>query len=424
MQALATASNTFVLDAQRWVATIGADAFSERLWFLGKIPFDERIFELAADDIAAAVTAVKGAPRKLLVVDLDDTLWGGVVGDDGWEALRLGGHDSVGEAFVEFQNSLKYLTRRGVLLAIASKNDESVALEAIDSHPEMVLKRDDFVAWRINWADKATNIAEMVAALNLGLQSVVLIDDNPHERARVREALPEVLVPEWPADPAYYSRALLSLTCFDSPTVSAEDLARTQLYATERGREALYESIGSLDEWIRDLGVVVTAERLRADNLPRAAQLLNKTNQMNLTTRRLTEAGLSEWASTEGHATWCISVADRLGDAGLTGIISVALEGDTATLVDYVLSCRVLGRRVEQAMAHLAGRFAADLSARMLVARLIPTTKNGPCKRFFDESSFRRTDENVYQWDLGSEFPPPDDVTIEASAATAGWRLP
>ena len=338
--------------------------------------------------------------------------------------MRLGGHDSVGEAFVEFQKSLKHLMRRGVLLAIASKNDESVALEAIDSHGEMVLHRDDFVAWRINWGDKATNIAEMVAALNLGLQSVVFIDDNPHERARVREALPEVLVPEWPTDPAYYSRALLSLTCFDSPTVSAEDLARNDLYAAERGREALYESIGSLDEWIRDLEVVVVAERLRADNLPRAAQLLNKTNQMNLTTRRLTEAGLSDWASTEGHVTWCISVADRLGDAGLTGIISVSVEGDTATLVDYVLSCRVLGRRVEQAMAHLAGRCAADLSARTLVATLIPTTKNGPCKRFFDESGFRRTDEHVYEWDLGTEYPPPADVTIEAPAATVGRRLP
>ena len=171
----------------------------------------------AAADIRAAFVGLRGAAKKLLVLDLDDTLWGGIVGDAGWENLRLGGHDPQGESFADFQRAIKNLKRRGVVLALVSKNEESVALEAIRNHPEMVLKEDDFVGWRINWTDKARNIAELATELNLGLQSVVFIDDNPVERARVREALPEVFVPEWPEDKLLYASAFGQLRCFDAP---------------------------------------------------------------------------------------------------------------------------------------------------------------------------------------------------------------
>jgi FkbH-like protein len=302
------------------------------------------------------------------------------------------------------------------LLAIASKNDEKVALEAFERHSAMVLQPDDFVAWRINWSDKAANIADLVAELNLGLQSVVFLDDNPHERERVRAALPEVLVPELPADPASYARALLALPCFDSPTVSAEDASRTQLYAAESRRAQLRESVGSLDDWIRELDVVVSADPLGPHNLPRAAQLLNKTNQMNLSTRRLSETELTEWAGRDGNSTWCISVSDRLGDAGLTGIVSISRDDDAVTLVDYILSCRVMGRRVEQAMLHVAARLAAERPARRLVATLLPTAKNDPCRRFFDDSGLRSVGDLAYEWDLATVYPAPGDVTIELPA--------
>jgi len=411
--------NVFVLDTSTWISAVGAGAYNEKLWFRGKIPFDERVFELAADDISAAVAGVRGAARKLVVVDLDNTLWGGVVGDDGWEALRLGGHDGAGEAFIEFQRALRQLGRTGVLLAIVSKNDEAVALEAIDHHSEMVLRRDDFVGWRINWDDKAANIAALTADLNLGLQSVVFIDDNPHERERVRTALPEVFVPDWPDDPTAFPQALRSLRCFDRPTTSAEDLNRTALYQTDRRRDELLASVGSLDEWIRDLRVVVKSEQLGPGNVARSAQLLNKTNQMNLTTRRLSETELLHWAGDEAHQTWCFTVSDRLGDAGLTGLVSIALDGDEATLVDYVLSCRVMGRRVESAMLHVASTVAANLGCRRLVAELVPTPKNDPCRRFFEGSGLSRTDERIYEWDLGTVFPAPADITVEIAAAVA-----
>ena len=184
----------------------------------------------------AALRAVRGQSRKVVICDLDDTLWGGIVGDAGWENLRLGGHDPVGEAFADFQRELKALTRRGIILAMVSKNTEAVALEAIEKHPEMQLRKDDFAAWRINWDDKAQNIADLMEELNLGLDSAVFLDDNPVERARISEALPEVLVPNLPRDKMLFASTLRKLNCFDSATVSSEDRKRAAFYNAERDR--------------------------------------------------------------------------------------------------------------------------------------------------------------------------------------------
>jgi len=405
--------NVYALNAQRWCDQVGRGAHSAKLWYMGKVPFHPAVFEHAAGDIKAAIQGLKGMARKLVVVDLDDTLWGGIVGDVGWENLRLGGHDSVGEAFVDFQRALKSLKRRGILLAMVSKNTESVALEAIRSHSEMVLKEDDFVGWRINWQDKAGNIADLVASLNLGLQSTVFIDDNPFERARVREALPEVFVPEWPEDKLAYATTLLSLRCFDTPTRSAEDLARTEMYVSDRKREELKTQVGSLDEWLAGLGIRVRAEPLNAANLARTTQLLNKTNQMNLTTRRLTETELQDWAKQRDHWFWAISVSDRLGDAGLTGILSLRVENGVAHIVDFVLSCRVMGRRVEETMVHLAVDTARRQSLGRLVADLVPTKKNKPCLEFWQKSGFQSEGETKFVWDTTVEYNVPHVIALE-----------
>jgi FkbH-like protein len=409
---LSPVSNVFVLNAERWIDAAGKGAYSAKLWYLGKVPFSPAVFEQAAADIKAAAMGVSGGARKLVVVDLDDTLWGGIVGDAGWEQLRLGGHDGIGEAFVDFQRALKNLKRRGILLAVVSKNEESVALEAIRRHPEMVLREDDFVAHRINWRDKAQNIADLTASLNLGLQSVVFIDDNPFERTRVREALPEVFVPDWPEDKLLYPSALLSLRCFDAPAVSSEDAARTEMYAAERKREALRAEVGSVDDWLRSLGIRVRVERLHAANLARTTQLLNKTNQLNLRTRRMTEAELSEWARGAGRWLYAVSVSDRLGDAGLTGILSLEAAGDVANVVDFVLSCRVMGRRVEETMVHLAVETARGNGLSRVVAELVPTAKNKPCLSFWEGSSFRK-DGLRFEWDAREPYPLPSVISLE-----------
>ncbi len=403
------ASNVFVVDPNPWFLAAGAHSHDDRLWLLGKVPYSNRVFEVAAQEIAEIVRAGKGGARKLIVVDLDNTMWGGVVGDEGWEQLRLGGHDAVGEAHVAFQHVLKRLKRRGVLLAIASKNDEAVALEAVDQHPEMVLGRDDFVGWRIDWNDKARNIADLVDSLNLGLQSVVFLDDSPHERTRVREALPEVLVPELSDDPRTYPRLLLELRCFDVAATTSEDRDRTSMYRGEAQRQSMRDDVSSLDDWVRDLDVKVTVSRLSPANINRTAQLLNKTNQMNLATRRLSQEELDGWDATVGNSTWTINVADRIGDAGLCGIFSLSLKDNEAHLVDFVLSCRVMARRVEDAMLSTAGRLAADQGAQSLVAHYAPTAKNKPCRQFFESSEMAEPESDLFVLDLSN---PPSDVEV------------
>ena len=413
----------FLLDAAPWLAA-GDPSEAARMWYLAKTPFSRGTLSAAAQDVRAAIGGIRGASRKVVVVDLDDTLWGGILGDAGVQGLRLGGHDPIGEAYVDFQRSLKELTNRGVILAVVSKNDESTALEAMRSHPEMVIRPDDLAGWRINWRDKARNVAELAEELNLGLDSFVFIDDNPSERGRVREALPEVLVPEWPDDPLRFAATLHSLRDFDQPSLSLEDRNRAQMYVAERRRKTAKASVGSMDNWLQSLDIRITVEALSPSNLPRAAQLLNKTNQMNLTTRRLSEAELEAWASQPDHNLWTFRVADRFGDYGLTGILSVVRgEGTEETpgkvrLLDFILSCRVFGRQVEETMVHLAAAAARAAGARHLVAELVPTEKNKPCRTFFQErSGFTALSDTTFELDLSNPVDPPDWVTLVVESA-------
>lgn len=412
----AASPHIFLLDAQRWLTQAGATATPAKLWYQSKTPFANRVFQEAVRDIKAAVRGLDGQARKLIVIDLDDTLWGGVVGDVGWRNLRLGGHDPTGEALVDFQLELKALQNRGILLGVVSKNDESVALEAIRQHPEMKLKLEDLAGWRINWEDKASNLVQLTEELNLGLQSVVFIDDHPIERARVREALPEVFVPEWPDNPMLYPTALRSLRCFDMPTVSQEDTRRTQAYADERQRSNLKRVVGSVDGWLRSLNIKVTAESLKPENLPRAAQLLNKTNQMNLRTRRLSEVELDEWTRMAGHYCWVFRVTDRFGDAGLTGIASLEINGALANIEDFVLSCRVMGRKVEETMIHWLVEQSLKNNAREIVAEYLPTAKNNPCLEFWRRSGFSEKDSTFYRRNEAS-YPLPDCIQLIIAGA-------
>ncbi|MEE2873204.1 MAG: HAD-IIIC family phosphatase [Candidatus Latescibacterota bacterium] len=413
--ALAGDPRAYVLDAQKWCERAGAKAFDPKLWYLGKIPFGHEVFKAAIPDIKAALRGVNGRAKKLLVVDLDDTLWGGIVGEVGVEGLILGGHDRLGEAFLDFQRALKALVRRGVLLGIVSKNEEQVALSAINSHPEMVLGRADFAGWRIDWTDKAHHIASLAAELNLGLQDVVFIDDNPTERARVREALPEVLVPDWPADPSHYAATLEQMVCFDAPDRTWEDGARNQMYAEEKERHTDREAVGALDEWLHTLALQVSAERVNRTNVRRTIQLLNKTNQMNLSTRRLSEAELVEWVEQEGREAWVYRVEDRFGDSGLTGILSLQAVSGGGRVVDFVLSCRVMGRGVEETLLHHAVARAQVLGWEELLVEYLPTEKNKPC---LDLMSLTlqplKGDLQLFHWPIASEFPLPGHVEFRS----------
>jgi len=414
---LAKVPNAYPLDATRWLRSGGESAAAAKLWYLGKIPFANPVFMEAAKEIKAASQSLLGAGRKLVILDLDDTLWGGIIGDDGIDGVKLGGHDPVGEAFFDFQTALRTLLRRGILLAIVSKNEESVALHAIENHPEMVLKKENFAAWRINWNDKAANVIEVVEELNLGLQSVVFIDDNPAERDRVREALPEVFVPDWPKDKTQYTTTLKSLSCFDQPTLSGEDAARSKLYAVERERRSSQASVASVDDWLKTLNVKVTCEVVNDQNMQRTIQLLNKTNQMNLTTRRLTEQELRDWLADERRQLWTMRISDKFGDLGLTGICSMQVQGDEAQVVDFILSCRVMGRKIEEAMLAILQQNAQRRGVTKLVAQYLPTQKNNPCLTFFQKAMAPcPSDENRFVFDLLEPSTFPECVTVADGA--------
>jgi FkbH-like protein len=405
LESLAGAPAIHPLWTEKWVQLAGPTAFNQRLWYLGKIPFSNEVFKAAARDIKAALRGLNGQAKKIVILDLDDVLWGGVVGDTGWEGITLGGHNPVGEALVDFQRELKALSRRGILLAIVSKNEQSIAIEAIEKHPEMVLKMDDFAGWRFNWQDKAANIVDLMAELNLGLDSAVFIDDNPVERARVREALPQLCVPEWPSDKRLYPGALLLLDYFDRPSVTEEDRQRAQMVAVDRVRKQSKINVSDLDEWLTTLKTIVTVEELNQVNLSRAAQLLNKTNQMNLATRRMSEAEFGAWAKEKTRKAWTFRVSDKFGDSGLTGLLSIEVNGSQARIIDFVLSCRVMGRKIEEAMLHVATHWARSLGAREVFANYRQTAKNKPCYEFFQKSGLARRSGDMFVCDLAQAYP-------------------
>ncbi len=413
---VAKASNIYLLNIQKWIENAGKYAFNPKMWYMGKIAFGNDVFKEAVKDIKSALIALSGNTRKLIILDLDDTLWGGIVGDAGWQNLNLGGHDPVGEAFADFQKGLKALTKRGIILAIVSKNEESVALEAINKNPGMILNINDFAGWKINWTDKAQNISELVSELNIGLQSAVFIDDNPVERARVRDVLPEVLVPEWPVNKMLYKKALLELSCFDVPSYTDEDVKRTKMYIDEKKRDNLKKEIGSIDEWLKTLDIRVKASGLEEHNKQRIVQLFNKTNQMNLSTRRMSESELLDWMNNGNRRLWAFNVEDKFGDSGLTGIISLDIQDDNrGQIVDFILSCRVMGRKIEETMLYTLIEYARQNGAISVYAKYIQTPKNKPCLDFWQKKSgfSSNGDSNMFEWNSQNSFVFPDAISLD-----------
>jgi FkbH-like protein len=407
-------SNIFILNTSRWIELAGKNAFNPKLWYMGKIAFGNDVFKEAVRDIKAAINAIYGNNRKLIILDLDDTLWGGIVGDDGWENLILGGHDPIGEAFADFQHTLKSLKQRGIILAIVSKNTEAVALEAISKNSEMILKIDDFAAWRINWNDKAENILSLLEELNLGAQSAVFIDDNPAERFHVKNSIPDIFVPELPEDKMLYAKTLQSLTCFDSLVVTDEDRLKTVMYKFDKEREKIKTNFQSSNDWIKSLEIKVLAEELKKENIIRTVQLLNKTNQMNLSTRRLTEQELTDWCNKKENKLWTFRVLDKFGDSGLIGIISISIKNKSAQIIDFVLSCRVFGKNIEEVMLYMAVSHAAKLNLENITAQYISTEKNKPSFDFWKEKSgfIYNKEDNTFKFSTKTKYPKPESIEL------------
>ena len=393
--------NLYILNSSKWLLNCGASsAYNSKLWYLTKTPFSNNFFKQVISDLSNLYGSIKGLSKKLLILDLDDTLWGGIVGEVGWKNLRIGGHDHLGEAFRDFQIQIKSLKNQGIILALASKNDEVTAIKAINNHPEMILSMEDFVTHRINWEDKAKNIIDIVNELNLGLQSVVFLDDSPFERARVQEALPEVLVPELPKDPTDYNTFLSKLRCFDKTHVTDEDKSRSNLYKSESKRIKLKQQLKSLSDWIKTLNLTIVIEDIKNENTPRAVQLFNKTNQMNLSTRRLSEQEFNHWVKVDSNNLWTIRAADKFGDYGIIGILSISTKNNIATLVDFILSCRVVGRYIEETMIEFLKEFCQENNVNKIKGKYKKTDKNSLCYNFLNK--LQLIDNNQYSFEFPS----------------------
>jgi FkbH-like protein len=394
--------SVIVVDVESLAANIGLERwFDRRLWHLGRIRYSREAIGVLARTYAAAIAARYGLTRKCLVLDLDNTLWGGLIGEDGTEGIQLG-HEGVGLAFVEFQRELRSLSRRGILLALCSKNDPKDALSAIRDHPAMILNEEDFAAQRINWADKAENLCEIAKELNIGLDSLVFLDDNPVERARVRAALPAVAVPEWPQDPSEYRNALLRVVReeFLRFHVTDEDRGRAEMYRAQSQRRPIATAAGGdLESFYRSLEMKVTIGRADARTIPRIAQLTQKTNQFNLTTRRYTQAEIARFAEHPGMRVYWLDLADRFGPNGIVGVIILSeTRAGRWAINTFLMSCRIIGLTVEQAfMNFVAAELAAD-GAVALTGEYLPTAKNAIVADLYDRLGFVR--QHGQQWAL------------------------
>lgn len=379
----------WAVDLQALTRSVGAEAwYSPTLWDMAKCPLSMEAAPLYADFVFKQVAAAQGRAAKCLVLDLDNTLWGGVLADEGPESIRVRQGDPVGEAFLRFQQAVLHLHQQGVVLAICSKNDLAPVLEVFERNPAMVLRREHFSAIRANWQDKATNIVELSEELGLGLDSMVFFDDNPAERQWVRGQLPMVHVVEVPRDPAHYAWTLLAARYFNFDRRTQEDGLRTADYQAAIQRRSLKESLGTQDEFIQSLGIKLHIARIGSADLQRSVQLLNKTNQFNFNKRVVTEAELRRGLDDAATLAWCVRLEDRFGDQGLISVVLAESREGLLCVTDWVMSCRVIGRTVEHSVLATLVRHGRSLGLGALALRVCPTPRNGMVQAFLQDLGF------------------------------------
>jgi FkbH-like protein len=366
-----------VLDADAIAGLIGrAQWFDPSYWFRAKLPFAMDATPLYAEHVARLIGAMRGKARKCLVLDLDNTLWGGVIGDDGLDGIRLGQGSADGEAFVDIQAYALALKARGVVLAVVSKNEEDAARLPFREHPEMRLREDDIAVFIANWDDKASNIRHVARVLNIGLDALAFLDDNPAERARVRQMLPEVAVPEVGEDASLYPTVLARSGLFETIGLSGDDAQRAEQYRANAERNVVMEKMGDYDAYLRSLEMACDLRPFDAVGRTRIAQLANKSNQFNLTTRRYTEADIGAFQNDPAVFTLQVRLTDRFGDNGMISVIIFRKGADEWVCDTWLMSCRVLERRVEEAVLKTVAQAARAEGARRLVGEYLPSAKN------------------------------------------------
>lgn len=393
----------YVVDFDGLAAKHGKDrCINPEMYYRGSILISESFLPVVTNEYMGYIKALKNLNRKCIVLDLDNVLWGGILGEEGFAGIKLGG-DPVGKAYVDFQKLLLSYYSRGIILAINSKNNYEDAYKVIQEHPNMVLREKHFAAMRINWKDKVENMVELAEELNIGLDSMVFIDDSPQERERMKQALPQVLVLDLPRSPFHYCKALQNLNDFNTLVISEEDKKRGDMYYAKKKRRALMKTKGSLEEFLRSLDIKAEIRYADSFTIPRVTSLINRTNQFNLTTRRYSQAQVEGMCSQpDRFRVYTMKISDRFGDEGIVGVAIVRKEKETWVIDSFLMSCRVIGRGVETALLAKIVEDAKANGASVLIGEYIPTPKNQPASNFYRDHNFKRIGQKngTIRWEL------------------------
>lgn len=388
----ASHKNVKVIDITEFTRKYNAaELFDWKFYFMSQMGMNPKLNKDFKTWWDKKMNSISLKRKKCLVLDLDNTLWGGVLGEEGIEGIKIGG-DYPGKAFLYWQEALLELSKSGVILTVCSKNNEQDVLDAWEKNPFIVLKKEHFAAYRINWTDKATNIKELAQELNIGLDSFVFVDDNPTERELIKQMLPMVEVPEFPAQPYELMPFFKQLVedFFKVYSVTDEDKKKTEQYKQNAARAQAQNAFADFDSFLESLDIQITIEAANEFNIQRIAQMTQKTNQFNLTTHRYTDADVRGFVES-GWKVWCISVADKFGDNGITGAIMVKHDGEIDT---FLLSCRILGKGIEIAFVKKILAMLSATGLETLTAKYQPTAKNAQVKEFWEKAGFTCVAEN------------------------------
>jgi FkbH-like protein len=388
-------SRCFIIDVDRIASVLGHDAVMDsRFWYSSSAPYKKELLSLMACEIARIVRALKGLSKKCLILDCDNTLWEGIIGEDGIKGIKLDNISSPGKIFYDFQKTIIALYERGVTLCLCSKNNEPEVWDVLDNHPHSLIKRSHISAFRINWNDKATNIRELAKELNLGLDSFVFVDDNPVECGLVKEMIPEVTVLQVPEKLYDLPTLLLKDGLFDTLQITTEDKSRTKMYQEESIRKNEQSKYADINEYLASLQIQIKINEVMDADVARVAQLTQKTNQFNFTTKRYSENEISEFCKSENHKVFQVKVADKYGEMGVTGVVILKHEGEKGIVDTFLMSCRVLGRKVEFAFIDYCFEKAEkEWGIKNWDAFYFPTQKNQQIAEFWPQLGFEMCKE-------------------------------
>jgi len=396
VQELKASDRVVIIDFAGFVSRYGYEmVYDNRLWHIGRIKFSSQGLKSLSELYCSYMQAYLGKSKKVLVLDLDNTLWGGVIGEDGINGIKLG-NEGIGRAYHDFQKLIRVLKHKGILLCICSKNNLTDVREVFEKNEFMELKEDDFVALKINWENKIKNIKDIAAELNLGTDSFVFIDDNPFEREMVKSEIPQVIVPDFPEDPVNLSRWFIDLSFkyFNNVIITNEDKLRTEIYHADSNRKKMEGKAATLEDFYESLDMRAVIRIDSRDDFKRIAQLTQRTNQFNLTTRRYSENEVLAFMNSKDWMVLSLELNDRFGPNGIIGVMIVKIEGQNCYIDTFLLSCRVIGRTVEHFFIHYLIEMLRKRAIEKVIGEYIPSHKNSAAKYLYKKNNFKLLGKN------------------------------